>query len=156
AGRQIDVELRDAGVGTRRGDLVVVLEAPEVERLVLHERTAAVDAGLLLIKRRDHPRVEVRGVVKEAGKVILAEISETGSGKGFGARLGDRVDPGPVDAAVLGVVPVREHLELGHVLLAVLLVGSAAALVADVDTVDLVLRHIAAGRAGLYGAGIPA
>ena len=73
-----------------------------------------------------------------------------------GARLGHGVDHRAVDAAVLGVVAVGLDLELLDVLHAVALVRAAAALVGDVDAVDLILRHVAAGRAGLDRAGVAA
>ena len=147
--RQIHVELREARVGADRRAQLLVLVAREIERLVPDKGAAAVDAGLLLIERRDLSGEERGRVVERTDEVIPAVEAEPCSAERVAARLGHGVDHGAVHAAVLGVVAVGFDLELLDVLHAVALVRAAAALVGDVHAVHLILRHVAARRAGL-------
>lgn len=140
----VHVEGRDAGVGPRGHVTLLVLVAREEVDLVVHDRAAQVGSQLLFLERRDLVGEEVPGV-----EAIVAQETEGGALEGVRARLRDGVDHDPRDAAVLDIEAVREHLELGDVLLAVPLVGAAAALAADIHAVHLVLRHVAAGRARL-------
>ena len=74
----------------------------------------------------------------------------------IGPGLRDGVDDDAGGAAVLRVVAVGDDLELLDVLLAVALVRAAAAGAADVDTVHLILRHVAAGEPRAHRARIAA
>src|SRR6476659_9026453 len=154
-GRQVDVELREAGVRSSSGTELLVFVTREVEGLVPNDRSAAVDASLLLVERRDGTGVEARRVAERTEEMILTEKTESGPAHLVGARLGHRVDHGAVDASVFSVVAFRYDLELLDVLHAVALVRPAAALVGHVDPIHLILRHVAAGSAGLNRAGVP-
>jgi hypothetical protein len=99
---------------------------------------------LFLVERRHHAGKRVAGI-----EAVVAEKPEASATEVVGSRLGHGVNDRSTDAAMLGVEPVGQHLELGDVLLAVTLVRPAAALVGDVDTIDVVLGHVAAGGASL-------
>ena len=130
----------------------LVFVAREHERAILLDRSAAVDAALLFVERLHRVGEEIRRVAE----VAVAEEREPGSPELIGPGLRDGVDDDARGAAVLGVVAVGDDLELLDVLLAVSLVRAAAARAADVDAVDLVLRHVAASESGAHRAGIAA
>ena len=104
------------------------------------------------MERLDLVGDEVLGVAQ----IAVAQKSETRGAKLVRARLGDGVDHHAGGAAVLGVVAVGDDLEFLDVLLAVALIRSAAALAADVDTIHLVSRHVAAAESGANGSRIAA
>src|SRR5437763_2090182 len=113
---------------------LLIFEARKVKRFAFDDRTAAVEAGLLLVEWRNLFGEEARRIAEP----IFAEKSEPGSSECVRPRFGHRVDDRAVDPAVLRVISVRFDLELLDILLAVALVRSAAALVGDVHAVDLV------------------
>ena len=90
-----------------RQRLVLVFVVGEVVKLVLHNRAARGAADLLV--RVGHDLVQHR-----IGRVPVAvpEVADEGTRKRVGARLGDGVHLHARRAALRGVEPVRDELEL--------------------------------------------
>ena len=147
-----DIEAAEAGARNRRHVAGLILIAGEEEDAVAQNRTAAVEAHLLFFEGFDPVGDEVLGVAE----VAVAQKPETRGAKLVRARFGHGVDHHARGTPVLGVVAVGDDLELLDVLLAVALVRSTAALAADIDTVHLISRHVAAGESGANGSRIAA